>query len=161
MRACLWFNDQAEEAASFYIKTFRNGKLGNAVPYDENGAEVAGRPAGSVMVIDFEVEGQQFMALNGGPTFTFSEAISFVVERDTQEELDDLWEALTSDGGIEQPCGWCKDKFGVSWQITPSHLPALMSDPDPEIASAKTKALFGMKKIIIADLENAGREVTA
>ena len=127
---CLWFDDQAEEAAKLYTTVLRDGSLGRVDRYDEISSEPSGKEPGSVMTIEFEAEGQSFIALNGGPTFTFNEAVSLVVYRDTQEEIDELWSALT-EGGREQPCGWLKDRFGVSWQIVPSELPSLMDADDP------------------------------
>ena len=115
---CLWFDSQAEEAANFYVSIFKNSKIGNITRYGEAGAKVSGRPKGSVMTVTFEIEGQDFMALNGGPHFKFSEAISFMVNCETQEEIDEMWEKL-SDGGEKGQCGWLKDKYGLSWQIAP------------------------------------------
>jgi predicted 3-demethylubiquinone-9 3-methyltransferase (glyoxalase superfamily) len=149
MTTCLWFDDQAEEAARFYVSVFRDGKVGDTVRYGESASEAATRPVGSVMTVEFEVEGQKFMALNGGPLFTFSEAISFVVERDTQAELDELWQQLTENGGAESQCGWLKDKFGVSWQVVPSGLPDLLT------SESAVAALMQMRKIDIAALERA------
>jgi predicted 3-demethylubiquinone-9 3-methyltransferase (glyoxalase superfamily) len=126
----LWFDDNAEEAAKFYISIFRNSRILNVARYGEAGAEATGRPKGSVMTVAFQLEGQEFVALNGGPVFSFTPAISFVVNCVAQEELDELWEKL-SEGGEIQECGWLKDKYGVSWQIVPSVLGELMSDPDP------------------------------
>jgi predicted 3-demethylubiquinone-9 3-methyltransferase (glyoxalase superfamily) len=149
MTTCLWFDDQAEEAARFYVSVFRDGKIGDTLRYGESASEAAKRPVGSVMTVGFEVEGQKFMALNGGPAFTFSEGISFVVERDTQAELDELWEQLTENGGAESQCGWLKDKFGVSWQVVPSGLPDLLT------SESAVAALMQMRKIDIAALEQA------
>jgi predicted 3-demethylubiquinone-9 3-methyltransferase (glyoxalase superfamily) len=151
---CLWFDDQAEEAAGFYTTVLRGGSLGTVVRYDEISSGPSGKEPGSVMTVDFQAEGQSFLALNGGPVFTFNEAVSLVVERDTQEEIDELWAALT-DGGREQPCGWLKDRFGVSWQVVPSELPALMAAEDPAAARRVTEALFAMKKIDIETLRRA------
>lgn len=152
---CLWFDDQAEEAASFYISVLRDGSLGAVQRYPESVSEVAGRPAGSVMTVDFEAEGQRFQALNGGPLFTFSEAISLVLECDTQEEIDDLWGKLLQGGGHEQQCGWLKDKFGVSWQIVPSLLREWSGSGDAEQNERVGKAIMGMVKLDIAELERA------
>src|SRR5215510_14339603 len=115
----LWFNDNAEAAAKFYTSIFKKSKLGTVARYDEAGEKVTGRPAGSVMTVDFQIEGQEFIALNGGPEFKFTEAISLVVNCRTQREVDYYWKKLTSGGGREVQCGWLKDKFGLSWQIVP------------------------------------------
>ena len=115
---CLWFDDKAEEAAKFYVSIFKNSKLGKITRYGEAGAEVSGRPKGSVMTVTFETRGQEFMALNGGPHFKFTEAISFLVNCETQEEIDEMWEKLSA-GGEKGQCGWLKDKYGLSWQIVP------------------------------------------
>jgi predicted 3-demethylubiquinone-9 3-methyltransferase (glyoxalase superfamily) len=146
----LWFDNQAEEAMNFYVSIFENSKAGNVTRY---GAAGPG-PKGSVMTASFELEGQQFTALNGGPHFKFTEAISFVVSCKTQEEVDELWEKL-SEGGQTQQCGWLKDKFGLSWQIIPSALIELMSDPDPEKSQRVTEAMLQMTKIEIAKLRQA------
>lgn len=147
----LWFDNQAEAAVNFYISVFPSSKVNNVVRYDKAVSEAAGMPEGTVLVIDFELDGKAFSALNGGPRFTFSEAISFVIHVNDQEELDFYWNALTADGGEESYCGWLKDKFGLSWQVVPSRLPELMSGG----GGAATQALMGMRKIIIADLEAA------
>lgn len=151
----LWFDDQAEEAANFYVSLFKNSKVGNASRYGKEGAKATGRPEGSVMVISFELEGQKFTAINGGPNFKFTEAISFVVDCKDQEEVDYFWDKLTADGGQESQCGWLKDRFGLSWQITPEVLNRLMSDPDPKKAGAAMQAMLQMKKIDIAKLQEA------
>ncbi len=126
----LWFDDQAEEAAKFYTSIFPNSKIFNVARYDEAGAKASGRPAGSAMTVEFELEGQKFVALNGGPVFKFTEAISFVVNCESQEEVDKYWEKLT-EGGEEGQCGWLKDKFGLSWQIVPTALSDMLSRPGP------------------------------
>ena len=151
---CMWFDNQAEEAAQLYTTVLRGGSLGRVTRYDEVSAVPSGKEPGSVLAVDFEAEGQSFTALNGGPVFRFNEAVSLVLSRDTQEELDELWAALT-EGGQEQPCGWLKDRFGVSWQIVPSDLPALMESDDPAAATRVTEALFSMKKIDIEALRRA------
>jgi predicted 3-demethylubiquinone-9 3-methyltransferase (glyoxalase superfamily) len=151
---CLWFDDQAEEAARLYTSVLRGGSLGRVDRYDEVSSVPSGKEPGSVMTVEFEAEGQRFVALNGGPVFTFNEAVSLVVNRDTQEEIDELWSALT-EGGREQPCGWLKDRFGVSWQIVPSDLPALIDASDPTASRRVTEALFAMKKIDIGALRRA------
>jgi predicted 3-demethylubiquinone-9 3-methyltransferase (glyoxalase superfamily) len=150
----MWFDDQAEEAARLYTTVLRDGSLGEVVRYDEVSAGPSGKEPGSVMTVEFEAEGQSFVALNGGPIFTFNEAMSLILHRDTQEEIDELWSALT-EGGSEQPCGWLKDRFGVSWQVVPSELPALMETDDPAAAKRVTEALFSMKKIDIGALRRA------
>lgn len=151
---CLWFDDQAEEAARLYTSVLRGGSLGRVTRYDEVSAGPSGKQSGSVMTVEFDVEGQSFLALNGGPMFTFTEATSLMVFRDTQEELDDVWAALT-EGGQEQPCGWLKDRFGVSWQVVPSDLASLMEADDPAAARRVTEALLSMKKIDIEALRRA------
>lgn len=150
----LWFDDNAEEAAKFYGSIFRNSRIVNVARYGEAGAKASGRPKGSVMTVAFELEGQPFVALNGGPVFTFSPAISFAVSCDTQKEIDELWEKLT-DGGEEVECGWLKDKYGVSWQIVPAGLGEMMSDPDTARSERVMQALVQMKKLDIAPLRKA------
>lgn len=153
---CLWFDDQAEEAVEFYISIFRNSKIVNIARYGEAGHEVHGKPAGTVMTVAFELEGQAFTALNGGPMFKFNEAISFQVNCETQEEVDYYWEKL-SEGGDEkaQQCGWLKDKYGASWQVVPSVLPELINDPDSEKSQRAMQAMLQMKKIDIDELKRA------
>jgi predicted 3-demethylubiquinone-9 3-methyltransferase (glyoxalase superfamily) len=146
----LWFNDQAEEAAKFYTSIFKNSRIGKITRYGKSGPG----PAGSVMTVAFELDGQEFVALNGGPLFKFNEAISFVVNCETQAELDDYWSKLTA-GGAEVQCGWLKDKYGVSWQIVPTVLPELLSDPDPVKAQRVMAAMLQMKKIDIDSLRRA------
>jgi len=146
----LWFDNQAEEAANFYTSIFKNSKVGNVARYGEAGPG----PEGSVMTVSFQLEGQEFTALNGGPAFKFTEAISFFVDCKSQEEVDELWEKLTA-GGEEGPCGWLKDKFGLSWQIVPTVLIEMLNDPDPEKARRATEAMLQMKKIDIPTLEQA------
>jgi predicted 3-demethylubiquinone-9 3-methyltransferase (glyoxalase superfamily) len=152
---CLWFDTQAEEAVNLYTSIFKNSKIGKISRYDKASAEVSGQPEGSAMVVSFQIEGQDFMALNGGPVFKFSEAISFSVDCKTQEEVDELWSKLIADGGQESECGWLKDKFGLSWQIIPAVLNELLNDPDPIKSSRVMQAMLGMKKIIIADIQKA------
>jgi predicted 3-demethylubiquinone-9 3-methyltransferase (glyoxalase superfamily) len=149
----LWFDNQAEEAMVFYTSVFKNSRMGNVSRY---GAAGPG-PEGSVMTASFELEGQQFMALNGGPQFKFTEAISFVVDCKSQEEVDELWEKL-SNGGEEWVCGWLKDRFGLWWQIVPAGLDEMMSDPDPEKARRVTEAMLKMKKLDIQALRRAYEE---
>lgn len=150
----LWFDDKAEEAATFYTSIFKNSKIVNIARYGDAGAEVSGRPKGTVMTVAFQLEGQEFVALNGGPQFKFTEAISFVVNCQTQEEVDDYWEKL-SDGGQEVQCGWLKDKYGLSWQIVPTILSEMLNDPDPKKAERVMKAMLQMKKIDIKGLKQA------
>ncbi|SCX88041.1 VOC family protein [Nitrosospira sp. Nsp13] len=150
---CLWFDSQAEEAVEFYISIFRNSRILNISHYGEAGREVHGKPAGSVMTIAFELDGQAFTALNGGPTFKFNEAISFQVDCETREEVDHYWEKLSAGGDEKaQQCGWLKDKYGASWQIIPSILPKMMSDADPEKSGRVMEAMLRMKKIDVAEL---------
>ena len=149
----LWFDNNAEEAARFYTSIFKNSKILNVSRYGDAGPG----PTGSVMVVSFQLEGQQFTALNGGPQFKFSEAFSFVVNCETQQEIDDYWSKLTAGGGRESECGWLKDKFGFSWQIVPTALGKLMSDKDPEKSGRVMQALLQMKKLDIAMLEQAAK----
>ncbi len=151
---CLWFDDQAEEAVHFYTSIFNNSRIGRIARYGQAGSEAAGRPEGTVMTIAFQLEGQDFLALNGGPAFTFSPAISLVVNCTTQEEIDRLWEKL-SDGGEIQGCGWVKDKCGVSWQIVPPLLGEMLQDQDAEKAESVMRAMLQMDKIEIKRLEQA------
>jgi predicted 3-demethylubiquinone-9 3-methyltransferase (glyoxalase superfamily) len=146
----LWFDHQAEEAMSFYVAIFKNSKAGKVTRYGDAGPG----PKGSVMTASFELEGQQFTALNGGPHFRFNEAVSFVVNCETQEEVDELWAKL-SEGGQPQQCGWLKDKFGLSWQIVPSVLIKLINDPDPQKSQRVMEAMLQMTKIDIAKLRQA------
>src|SRR5262245_26741254 len=150
----LWFDSQAEEAANFYTTIFKNSKLGHISRYSEAGKEVHCREPGSAMTVEFEIEGQPFTALNGGPMFKFTEAISFHIHCETQEEVDHYWNGLAAGGDPEaQQCGWLKDKFGVSWQVIPAILPKLMSDPDPKKSQRVMQAMFKMKKLDIAALK--------
>ena len=151
----LWFDDQAEEAVKFYTSVFKNSKIGRILRYSEEAAKASGRPAGSVLTIEFEIEGQKFTALNGGPQFKFNESISFVVNCETQDEVDYFWEKLTADGGQESACGWLKDKFGLSWQITPTVLIDMLNDKDPEKSERVMKAMLQMQKIDIKTLKDA------
>jgi predicted 3-demethylubiquinone-9 3-methyltransferase (glyoxalase superfamily) len=150
----LWFDSQAEEAARFYTQIFKDSKIMSVSRYGEAGAEASGRPKGTVMTVAFQLEGQEFVALNGGPYFKFTEAISFVVNCESQEEVDYYWEKL-SDGGDEkaQQCGWLKDKYGLSWQVVPTVLTGLVNDPDPQRSQRAMKAMLQMKKIDIAALK--------
>ena len=153
---CLWFDGQAEQAARFYTSVFPNSKITSISRYGEAGKEFHGHEPGSVLTVAFELDGQPFTGLNGGPMFTFSEAISFQVSCETQEEVDHFWNEL-SKGGDEnaQQCGWLKDRFGLSWQVVPRVLPRLLNDPDPAKANRAAQAMFGMKKLDIAELERA------
>lgn len=150
----LWFNNQAVEAVKFYTSVFKNSKIGRTTRYGKAGFELHHKPEGTPMTIEFEIEGQQFVALNGGPEFPFNEAVSFIVNCDTQEEIDYYWSKLTENGDPNaQVCGWLKDQFGVSWQVVPSILTNLIIDP--EKAELVMTALFTMKKIDIAALHQA------
>jgi len=151
---CLWFDGQAEEAAAFYITIFPNSRILQVGRYGEAGKEIHKRPPGSVMVVAFELDGQSFTALNGGPLFTFSEAISFQVDCATQADVDYYWSRL-SEGGEEGPCGWLKDKFGLSWQIVPSVMSELIGDPDSAKSQRAMTAMMQMKKLDIATLQQA------
>jgi predicted 3-demethylubiquinone-9 3-methyltransferase (glyoxalase superfamily) len=147
----LWFNDQAEQAAQFYTSVFPNSRVVTTTHYGDSGPG----PKGSVMTVAFELEGQKFTALNGGPQFTFTEAVSFVVNCETQEEVDRYWSRLTADGGQPGPCGWLKDRFGLSWQIVPNALPRLLSDTDPAKSKRVMEAVMKMGKLDISALEAA------
>jgi predicted 3-demethylubiquinone-9 3-methyltransferase (glyoxalase superfamily) len=150
---CLWFDTEAEEAASFYTSVFPSSRIVDVARYGAAGP----RPEGMVMTVNFELDGQQFVALNGGPEFTFTEAISFQVSCKTQEEVDAFWSKL-SEGGEEGPCGWLKDRYGVSWQIIPTVLPELLGDPDREKSQRVMRAMLEMKKIEIDALERAAAQ---
>jgi predicted 3-demethylubiquinone-9 3-methyltransferase (glyoxalase superfamily) len=152
----LWFDSQAEEAVIFYISIFKNSRIVSVTHYGKEGAEASGRPKGTVMTVAFQLDGQEFVALNGGPPFKFNEAVSFVVDCDSQDEVDYYWENL-SEGGDEkaQQCGWLKDKYGLSWQIVPTVLNELLSDPDPVKSGRAMKAMLPMKKIDIEMLKKA------
>jgi predicted 3-demethylubiquinone-9 3-methyltransferase (glyoxalase superfamily) len=148
----LWFDDKAEEAASFYVSVFKNSKIGSVARYGDAGPG----PKGSVMTVSFQLEGQEFIALNGGPLYTFSPAISFFVDCKTQQEVDELWDKLTAGGG-EVECGWLRDKYGLSWQIIPTALMELMQDKDPVKSQRVFKAMLQMTKIDIEGLRRAYR----
>ncbi|MDQ3641010.1 MAG: VOC family protein [Actinomycetota bacterium] len=147
---CLWFDAEGEEAATFYTGIFANSRILQVTRYGSAGP----RPEGMVMTVSFELDGQEFIALNGGPQFTFDEAISFQVNCESQDEVNELWTKL-SDGGEEGPCGWLKDKYGLSWQIVPTGLGELLGDPDPERSQRAMKAMLGMSKIDLAELQRA------
>jgi len=151
---CLWFDNQAEEAARFYASIFKDSKIGTITRYGDSAAAAAGRPKGSVMTVTFKLDGQEFMALNGGPIFKFSEAISLMVNCESQEEIDHFWTKL-SEGGEEGPCGWLKDKFGLSWQIVPAIMAEWMKDRDTTRSERVMEALLKMKKLDIKALKQA------
>ena len=152
---CLWFDTQAEDAARYYCSVFRNSKLGKISRFPNAGQDVHGKPAGSVMTVEFELDGQPFVALNGGPQFKFDEAVSFQIYCDTQADIDHYWSKLTAGGGQEGPCGWLKDKFGLSWQVVPSRIPQMMSDADTEKSARVMNAFMKMKKLDLATIERA------
>ena len=156
---CLWFDDKAEEAAKFYASIFKNSKIGDVSRYGKEGYEFHGKEDGTVMTVDFEIEGQQFVALNGGPIFKFNEAISFQVHCETQKEVDYYWEKLSEDGDEKaQQCGWLKDKYGVSWQIVPVVLTKMLQDKDSKKSQRVMKALLQMRKLDIKTLTQAYEE---
>ncbi len=142
---CLWFDDKAEEAATFYVSIFKNSKLGPISRYGETGAQASGRPKGSVMTVTFDIEGQEFVALNGGPLFKFSEAVSFMVKCNSQAEIDEMWSKL-SEGGEEGPCGWLKDKYGLSWQIVVPEWDEMLRDKDTAKSERAMAAILHMGK---------------
>ena len=146
----LWFDTEAEDAANFYTSIFDNSRIVNVSHYSEGGP----RPAGTVMTVDFELDGQRFVGINGGPQFTFDEAVSFQIACETQDEVDYYWERLT-DGGEESMCGWLKDRYGLSWQVVPKGMDELFTDPDPERAQRAMQAMLGMRKLDIAELRRA------
>jgi predicted 3-demethylubiquinone-9 3-methyltransferase (glyoxalase superfamily) len=148
----LWFDHQAEEAAAFYTSIFKNSKVQSVTRYGDAGPG----PMGSAMTVDFVLDGLRFIALNGGPTYRFTEAISFVVHCESQQEVDEMWARL-SEGGMEIQCGWLKDKHGLSWQIVPTAFLEMLQDPDPQRTQRVMRAMFGMKKLDIAGLEEAYR----
>jgi predicted 3-demethylubiquinone-9 3-methyltransferase (glyoxalase superfamily) len=151
---CLWFDTEGEEAAEFYTSIFPNSRIVEVTRYGSAGP----RAEGTVMTVSFDLDGQRFIALNGGPDFKFNEAISLEVDCETQDEVDSYWDALITDGGEEGPCGWLKDKYGVSWQIVPTVLTELISDPDQAKAQRVMAAMLQMRKIEIAELEKAADE---
>jgi predicted 3-demethylubiquinone-9 3-methyltransferase (glyoxalase superfamily) len=153
---CLWFDDQGEDAANFYVSIFKDARITNVSRYGEAGKEVHGKKPGTAMTVAFELEGQPFTALNGGPQFKFSAAISFQISCESQAEVDHYWDELSEGGDPNaQQCAWLKDKFGLSWQVVPTALPRLLSDPDRAKAGRVMNAMLKMKKIDIAALENA------
>ena len=151
---CLWFDTEAEAAANHYVSIFNNSKIVKIGRYGKEGKEIHGKEAGSVMAVEFEIEGQKFVGLNGGPQFKFDEAISFQIACDSQAEIDHFWSKLT-EGGKEVQCGWLKDKFGLSWQVVPRVLPELLGNPNAEKADRVMKAMLQMKKFDIAALHKA------
>src|SRR4026207_460594 len=151
----LWFNDNAEEAVKFYTSIFKKSRIGKIARYDKAGEKAAGRPAGSVMTVEFELDGQDFIALNGGPHFKFTEAISFSVNCKTQEEVDELWEKLSA-GGQKSRCGWLKDKYGLSWQIVPTALSELLGSKDPKKSKKVMETMLKMDKLDSRTTQIAG-----
>jgi len=153
----LWFDGQAEDAVKFYTSIFKDSRIGRILRYSEEVAKVSesGQSAGSVLTIEFEIEGQKFVALNGGPLFKFNESISFVINCETQEEVDYFWGKLTADGGEESACGWLKDKFGMSWQVTPTVLIDMLNDSDEEKSGRVMQAMLQMRKIDVKALKDA------
>lgn len=152
---CLWFDTQAEEAANSYVSIFKNSRITTISRYGKEGFEIHGRKAGTVMTVAFELEGQSFVALNGGPQFKFSEAISLQIYCETQKEIDFYWSKLTAGGGSEGPCGWLKDKFGLSWQVVPAALIEMLLDKDAAKVGRVTKAFLQMKKFDLKELQRA------
>lgn len=158
----LWFDNRAEEAVIYYTSIFKNSGILRTTRYEEEGAKASGMPKGTVMTVEFRIEGQEFIALNGGPHFKFSEAVSFVVNCESQDEVDYYWEKLSEGGDSKaQICGWLKDKYGVSWQVVPTVLSELLSDPDPEKSKRVMKVMLQMKKIEIEPLKRAHHEQAA
>ena len=152
----LWFDTEAQEAAAWYVSVFDDSRIVNVTHYTEAGP----RPAGMVMTVEFELDGQRFVGINGGPEFTFDEAVSFQVDCETQEEVDYYWEKLSA-GGAEGPCGWLKDRYGLSWQVVPTGMEELFADPDPARAQRAMEAMLGMGKLDIAALRRAADGVSA
>jgi predicted 3-demethylubiquinone-9 3-methyltransferase (glyoxalase superfamily) len=156
MAPCLWFDTEAEQAAKFYTSIFENSRIGEISRYGKEGHEIHGREPGSVMTVSFELDGQEFTALNGGPIFKFNEAVSFQIFCETQKDADYYWEKLTAGGNPDaQQCGWLKDKFGLSWQVIPTKVLELIKDPDSPRAQRATKAMLQMKKLDVAALQRA------
>lgn len=152
---CLWFDTQAEEAARFYCSVFENSKLGRISYYPNAGQDIHGKPANAVLTVEFELEGMPFLGLNGGPQFKFDEAVSFQVPCKTQDEIDYYWNALTADGGQEGPCGWLKDRFGLSWQVFPDFMGDILTGPDRAAAARVMNAFMKMKKFDVATINKA------
>jgi len=155
LATCLWFDKQAEEAATFYCSVFKNSKMGRTAHYPNVGQDTHGKAAGSVLTVEFELEGMAFMALNGGPMFKFNEAISLQIPCETQEEIDYYWSALTADGGQESQCGWLKDKYGLSWQVFPAFMGDILTGPDRAAAARAMAAFMPMKKFDLAAVKRA------
>ena len=153
--SCLWYDKEAEDAAKLYCSIFKNSKMGKVTRYGKEGFEIHGQPEGKVMTVDFELEGNKFVALNGGPIFKFNESVSFQIHCETQDEIDYYWSKLTADGGKESQCGWLKDKFGLSWQVTPAALIEMLTGSDAAAAQRVTKAFLQMKKFDLAALQRA------
>jgi predicted 3-demethylubiquinone-9 3-methyltransferase (glyoxalase superfamily) len=151
----LWFDTQAEEAANFYVSIFKNSRIKGLARYDTEAAQASGQPKGSVMTVQFELDGQDFVALNGGPTFKFTEALSLVVNCESQDEIDHFWQKLSAGGGQEVECGWLKDRFGLSWQVVPADLEEMIQDKDPEKPKRVMAAVMKMKKLDMAELRKA------
>lgn len=158
---CIWFDDQAEQAATLYTSIIPNSRVVQTTAYPPSAEQVSGKPAGSVMTVDIELDGQRWQLLNGGPQFTPDEAISFVVECERQDEIDDLWERLAADGGEHGPCGWLKDRFGVSWQVVPAGWDELVQRDDSEAFDRAMGAMLKMGKLDIAELRRAAAGATA
>jgi predicted 3-demethylubiquinone-9 3-methyltransferase (glyoxalase superfamily) len=154
MAICLWYDDQAEAAAQFYTSIFADSEIGQITRYGKEGFEFHGKPEGTAMTVDFRLNQMKFTALNGGPQFKFNEAVSIIIQCDTQAEIDHYWTGLT-DGGEEGPCGWLKDRFGISWQIVPTILPKYLKAGDPEGQARVRQAIFQMKKLEIGKLSAA------
>lgn len=152
---CLWFDNNGEEAAAFYTSIFNDSSIDSRMNYDAASSEVSGKAEGSVMVVDFEIAGRKFIALNGGPQFKFNESVSFVIDCSDQAEVDYYWSRLTADGGEESMCGWLKDKFGVSWQVVPSVMNKLLGGPDPAGAKRAMEAMLKMRKLDIKTMQDA------
>lgn len=142
---CLWFDDKAEDAAKLYVSIFKNSKLGQVTRYGDSGSQISGKPKGSIMTVTFEIEGQEFVALNGGPLFKFTEAVSFMVKCKSQQDIDEMWSKL-SEGGEEGPCGWLKDKYGLSWQIVVPEWDEMLRDKDSEKSERVMVAILHMSK---------------
>ena len=153
IQPCLWFDTEAEDAAKFYVSIFPNSRITKVSHY----TEVGPRPRGMVLTVEFVLDGKPFMALNGGPEFKFTEAISFSIECDTQEEIDHYWSKLSANGGMEVECGWVKDRYGLSWQVSPKKMSDWITGPDTAKADRVMRAMLKMKKLVIADLELAAR----
>jgi len=159
---CLWFDEEAEEAAAFYVSVFKHSRIISLARYTAAGYEIHKRPAGSVMTVAFELDGQPFTALNGGPAFTFNEAVSLQINCESQAEVDYYWDMLSEGGDVTaQQCGWLKDRYGLSWQVVPTVLPELLKNYESAQAQGAMKALLRMKKIDIAELERAAGAVTS